>query len=59
MVSKVLQTLLKINLKLKKSKSDHDLDHWAVYVDYNSTIPIRDQINNKVIDAIKRIQIPV
>ena len=36
-----------------------DLDSWAVDVDYNSTIPIRDQINNKVIDAIKRIQSPV
>ena len=44
---------------MKKSKSDHDLNHWAVDVDYNSTIPIRDQINNKVIDAIKRIQSPV
>ena len=47
----------KINLKLKKDKSD--LDSWAVDIDYNSTIPIIDQINNKVIDAINRIQSPV
>ena len=49
----------KINLKLSKKISDSDFDSWAVDVDYNSTIPIRDQINNKVVHAIKRIQGPV
>ena len=34
-------------------------DLWAVNVDYNSKIPIVEQINTKVVQAIKRIQGPV
>ena len=45
----------KINLKLSKKTSEDELDPWAVDVDYNSSIPISDQINNKVVNAIKRI----
>ena len=36
-----------------------ELDAWAVDVDYNSTIPLIEQINSKMISAIKRIQGPV
>ena len=34
-------------------------DLWAVDVDYNSKIPIVEQINTKVVQVIKRIQGPV
>ena len=57
MVSKDLQMLLKkINQKLSKNKFVNELDAWAVDVDYNSTIPVVEQINNKVVSAIKKIQ---
>ena len=49
----------KINMKLCKNTFASELDAWAVDVDYNSTIPIIEQINNKVVSAIKRIQGPV
>ena len=49
----------KINLKLSRKTSEDELDPWAVDVDCNSSIPISGQINNKVVNAIKRIQGPV
>ena len=49
----------KSNVKLSKNKFVNELDAWAVDADYNSTIPVVEQINNKVISAIKRIQGPV
>ena len=49
----------KINLKLSKNKSEREFDSWAVDVDYNSTISIVEQIDKKVIKAIKRVQGPV
>ena len=49
----------KINQKLSKNKFVNELDAWAVDVDYDSTIPVVEQINKKVISAIKRIQHPV
>ena len=49
----------KINQKLSKNKFERELDSWSVDIDYNSTIPIVEQINNKVVSAIKRIQRPV
>ena len=48
-----------INQKLSKNNYERELDAWAVDIDYTSTIPVIDQINNKVISAIKRIQGPV
>ena len=44
---------------MSKHKFEGELDSWAVNIDYNSSIPVIDQINNKVISAIKRIQGPV
>ena len=35
------------------------MDTWAVNVDYNSTTPVVEQINHKVVSAIKRIQASV
>ena len=49
----------KINQKLCKNKFERELDLWAVDVEYNSTIPVVEQINNKVVSTIKRIQGPV
>lgn len=48
-----------INSKLSKKKSNDTFDPWSVDVDYNSSSPVVDQINTKVITAIKRIQAPV
>ena len=48
-----------MNMKLSNNKFVSELDVWAVDVDYNSTIPIIEQINSKVISAIKRMQGPV
>ena len=48
-----------INLKLSKKDPEQEYDSWAVDIDYNSKIPIVEQINNKAIKAIKRIQGPV
>ena len=49
----------KINTKLSKNKFESNLDSWAVDVDYNSTIPIVEQIGTNVISAINRIQGPI
>ena len=49
----------KINLKLSKKEKNNKIDTWAVDIDYLSTTPIVDQMNSKVIEAIRRIQIPV
>ena len=60
MVSNVFANVVKkINLKLSKNKFEIELDLWAVDVDYNLTIPVIEQIDNKVINAIKRIQGPI
>jgi len=48
-----------INLKLSKKEKHDIIDTWAVDVDYVSTTPIVDQINSKVVEAIRRIQTPV
>ena len=48
-----------INKKLSKNKFERELDAWSVDIDYNLTIPIIEQINNKVVSAIRRIQGPV
>ena len=42
----------KIHLKLPKNKFENELDSWTIDVDYNSTIPVIEQIGNKVISAI-------
>ena len=49
----------KINQKLSKNKFERELNSWTVDFDYNSTIPVVEQISNKVVSAIKRIQGPV
>ena len=49
----------RINLKLSNPETDRNLDTWAVNVDYNSTTPVVEQINHKVVSAIKRIQASV
>ena len=49
----------RINLKLSNSETDPNLDTWAVNVDYNSTTPVVEQINHKVVSTIKRVQVPV
>ena len=49
----------KMNLKLSKNKPERKYNSWAFDVNYNSRIPIVEQIDNKVINAIKRIQGPV
>ena len=46
----------KINQKFSKNKFERELDSWAVDVDYNSTIPVVEQININVVSTIKRIQ---
>ena len=38
---------------------ERKLDSWAVDIDYSSTIPVVEQINNKDVSATKRIQGPV
>ncbi len=48
-----------INLKLSKKEKHVKIDTWAVDVDYVSTTPIVDQINSNVVEAIRRIQVPV
>ena len=48
-----------MNQKLSKNKFERKIDSWAVDVDYKLSIPVVEQINNKVVSAIRRIQGPV
>ena len=48
-----------MNSKLSKKNVPNVVDSWAVDVDYNSTVPIIEQISSKVVKAIKRIQGPI
>ena len=48
-----------INSKLSNKDKQEKFDPWSVDIDYKSATPIVDQINEKVITAIKRIQQPV